>query len=127
MYQNAAVLAAFLLIYSAIAGRVERSWISGPIVFTGIGLLLGPDGLGVLRLDIGGEGLRTLAELTPAMVLFTDAANADFAVVRSNLGVPERLLLIGLPLTIGLGFAGAAICFPRSVVSAIGKRASAPG
>jgi len=112
MYPNAAVLAAFVLIYSAIAGRVERSWISGPIVFTGIGLLLGPDGLGVLRLDIGGEGLRTLAELTLAMVLFTDAANADFAVVRRNLGLPERLLLIGLPLTILLGFLGAAIVFP---------------
>jgi sodium/hydrogen antiporter len=112
MYQNAAVLAAFLLIYSAIAGRVERSWISGPIVFTGIGLLLGPDGLGVLRLDIGGEGLRILAELTLAMVLFTDAANADFAVVRRNLGLPERLLLIGLPLTIVLGFLAAALMFP---------------
>jgi len=32
MYQNAAILAAFLLIYSAVAGRIERSWISGPIV-----------------------------------------------------------------------------------------------
>ena len=111
MYQNAAVLAAFLLIYSAIAGRVERSWISGPIVFTVVGLILGPDGLGALRLDIGGEGLRTLAELTLAMVLFTDAANADFAVVRRNLGLPERLLLIGLPLTILLGFLAAAIVF----------------
>jgi sodium/hydrogen antiporter len=112
MYQNAAVLAAFLLIYSAVAGRVERSWISGPIIFTGVGLILGPDGLGVLRLDIGGEGLRTLAELTLAMVLFTDAANADFAVVRRNLGLPERLLLIGLPLTILLGLLGAAIVLP---------------
>jgi sodium/hydrogen antiporter len=112
MYQNAAVLAAFLLIYSAIAGRVERSWISGPIVFTGVGLILGPDGLGVLRLDIGGEGLRTLAEATLAMVLFTDAANADFAIVRRNLGLPERLLLIGLPLTILLGFLAAAIVLP---------------
>jgi sodium/hydrogen antiporter len=46
MYQNAAVLAAFLLIYSAMAGRVERSWISGPITFTGVGFILGPDGLG---------------------------------------------------------------------------------
>ena len=55
MYQNAAVLAAFLLIYSAFAGRVEWSWISGPIVFTGLGFILGPDGLGVLRLDIGGK------------------------------------------------------------------------
>jgi hypothetical protein len=45
MYQNAAILAAFLLIYSAVAVRVERSWISGPIVFTGIGFILGPDAM----------------------------------------------------------------------------------
>jgi NhaP-type Na+/H+ or K+/H+ antiporter len=46
------------------------------------------------------------------MVLFTNAANADFGVVRRNLGLPERLLLIGLPLTIVLGFLLAAIVFP---------------
>jgi len=86
--------------------------ISGPIVFTGIGFILGPYGLGVLHLGISGEGLRTLAELTLAMVLFTDAANADFDIVRRNLGLPERLLLIGLPLTIMLGFLLAAIMFP---------------
>jgi sodium/hydrogen antiporter len=78
MYQNAALLAVFLLIYSAVAGRIERSLISGPIVFTTAGFILGPDGLGVLRINITGEGLRLLAELTLAMVLFTDAANADF-------------------------------------------------
>jgi sodium/hydrogen antiporter len=112
MYQNAAILAAFLLIYSAVAGRVERSWLSGPIVFTAAGLLLGPYGLGVVRLNLGAEGLRTLAELTLAMVLFTDAANADFDIVRRNIGVPERLLLIGLPLTIVLGFLVALVMFP---------------
>jgi NhaP-type Na+/H+ or K+/H+ antiporter len=112
MYENAAMLAAFLLIYSAVAGRIERSWISGPIVFTGVGFILGLDGLGVLRINIGGEGLRLLAELTLAMVLFTDAANADFSIVKRNLGLPERLLLIGLPLTILLGFLFAAIVFP---------------
>jgi sodium/hydrogen antiporter len=113
MYQNAAMLAAFLLIYSAVAGRIERSWISGPIVFTAVGFILGPDGLGVLHLNISGEGLRILAELTLAMVLFTDAANSDFGVVRRNLGLPERLLLLGLPLTIVLGLLLAAIVFPR--------------
>src|SRR5271170_1536518 len=56
--------------------------------------------------------MRFLVELTLAMVLFTDAANADFGVVRRNLGLPERLLLIGLPLTIVLGFVLAAIVFP---------------
>jgi sodium/hydrogen antiporter len=112
MYQNAAMLAAFLLIYSAVAGRIERSLVSGPIVFTAVGFLLGPDGLGVLRINISGEGLRLLAELTLAMVLFTDAANADLTVVRRNLGLPQRLLLVGLPLTIILGFLAAKIVFP---------------
>jgi sodium/hydrogen antiporter len=110
MYQNAAILAAFLLIYSAVAGRIERSWISGPIVFVAVGFILGPDAL--FRLNITGEGLRVLAELTLAMVLFTDAANADFGILRRNRGLPERLLLVGLPLTIVLGFVLAAIVFP---------------
>jgi sodium/hydrogen antiporter len=113
MYQNAAILAAFLLIYSAVAGRAERSWLSGPIVFTAAGLLLGPYGIGVVRLNLGAEGLRSLAELTLAMVLFTDAANADFDIVRRNIGIPERLLLIGLPLTILLGFLVAWVLFPN--------------
>src|SRR6516162_1840328 len=112
MYQNAAMLTAFLLIYSAVAGRVERSLISGPIVFTAVGFILGPDALGLLHININGEGLRVLAELTLAMVLFTDAANADFTVVKQNLALPQRLLLIGLPLTIVLGFLFARIVFP---------------
>src|SRR6516164_9853937 len=112
MCQNAALLAVFLLIYGAVAGRIERSFISGPIVFTVAGFILGPDGLGVLHINITGERLRLLAELTLAMVLFTDAANADFAVVRRNLGLAERLLGVGLPLSILLGFVFAAIVFP---------------
>jgi hypothetical protein len=53
-------------------------------VFTVAGFILGPDGLGVLHINIAGEGLRLLAELTLAMVLFTDAANADCGVVSRN-------------------------------------------
>ncbi len=113
MYENAAMLAVFLLIYSAIAGRIERSLISGPIVFTAAGFILGADVLGILRIHIDGEGLRLLAELTLAMVLFTDAANSDFTIVKRNLGLPERLLLVGLPMTIVLGFLVTAVVFPR--------------
>ena len=112
MYQNAAVLAVFLLLYSAIAGRVERSWISGPIVFTAAGLVLGPVGLGALHLDVAAEGLRLLAEATLAMILFTDAANADLSILRRNVQLPERLLLLGLPLSILLGFGVAWLIFP---------------
>jgi hypothetical protein len=113
MYENGAMLAVFLLIYSAVAGRIERSLISGPIVFTAAGFVLGTDCLGILRIHLDGEGLRLLAELTLAMVLFTDAANADVSVVRRNLGLPKRLLGVGLPLTIVIGFLVAAVVFPR--------------
>jgi len=112
MYENAAILAAVVLVYSAVAGRVGRSWVSGPILFTGAGVLLGPAGLGVLQLPLTGADLRTLAEIALAMVLFTDAAHADLSVVRRFVGLPERLLLIGLPLTILLGFLVGLALFP---------------
>ena len=51
--------------------RADRAvLISGPIVFTAVGFILRADGLGVLRIHINGEGLRLLAELTLAMVLW---------------------------------------------------------
>jgi len=104
MYENLALLAAFILVYSAVAGAVERTWISGAIVFTGFGLLVGPVGLGLLTWDTDRETMRTLAEVTLALVLFTDAAGADMGVLKKTSGLPVRLLLIGLPLTILLGF-----------------------
>ena len=104
MYQDLGILALFILCYSLIAGRVERTWVSGPIVFTIFGLLIGPVGLDLLLFKADGETIRTLAELTLAMVLFTDAADADMDVLRRTETLPIRLLLIGLPLTILLGF-----------------------
>lgn len=112
MYLNAAILAAVVLAYSAVAGRVGRSWLSGPILFTAAGLVLGPGGLGLLRLGLTAADLRTVAELALAMVLFTDAAHADIGVVRRTVGLPQRLLLLGLPLTIVFGFAAALLVFP---------------
>lgn len=112
MYQNAALLAIFAFLFAIVSGRLERSWLSGPIVFVTIGFLLGPAILNVLQLNIEADGLRILAELTLAMVLFTDAANADRARIRRNAVLPERLLLIGLPLTILLGLIVAWLVFP---------------
>jgi hypothetical protein len=31
MYQTLAILALFIVVYSSVAGRIERSWLSGPI------------------------------------------------------------------------------------------------
>jgi NhaP-type Na+/H+ or K+/H+ antiporter len=105
MYESLAVLAGFAAVYSIVAGRLERSWISGPMIFVAFGFLMGPAGVGFWEGDVGGETLSVLAELTLALVLFTDAAGANLGVLRRTSRLPIRLLAIGLPLTIALGYA----------------------
>lgn len=100
IYQNLAVFAAFLLIYSLIAGRFESRLINGPLLFLLMGWLLGPSGLGLLSLSVNSEGIKLLAELTLVIVLFNDAANTNWQVLAANRALPIRLLLIGLPLTL---------------------------
>ena len=112
MYLDLVIFAVFILIYSAVAGAIERTWISGAIVFTAFGLLIGPVGLDLISLEVDREAIKTLAELTLALVLFTDAAGADLAVLKKFERLPVRLLLVGLPLTILLGFGVGAILFP---------------
>jgi NhaP-type Na+/H+ or K+/H+ antiporter len=119
MYETLALLAVFVLVYSAVAGAVERAWISGPIIFTLFGLLIGPVGLDLLSLEADREMIKGLAEVTLAMVLFTDAAGADRGVLKKTSGLPARLLLVGLPLTILLGFGTAALLVDSLSVFAI--------
>ena len=111
MYQDIAILALFILVYSSVAGSVERTWISGAIIFTAFGLMIGPAGLDLISFKADRELIRILAELTLALVLFTDAAGTDMGVLRKTEALPTRLLLIGLPLTILLGFGVAALLF----------------
>ncbi|WP_339099967.1 cation:proton antiporter [Pseudomonas atacamensis] len=114
MYQNLALLAAFLLTYSIFAGRFESRLLNGPLVFMLAGLILGPAFLGILQPRIDSHGLRILAELTLAIVLFSDAANADLKVLKAHEGLPLRLLLIGLPLTMLSGWLLGIWLFPQA-------------
>ncbi len=69
--------------------------VSGAIMFTVFRLAFEPLGVGLLTLEVGAEGLRTLAEVTLALVSFTDAANADLGLLKKSVRVPRRLLMIG--------------------------------
>ncbi len=111
-YNDWAILAAFIFIYGIIAERLERTLISGAIIFIVFGLLFGPFGLGILDFNVTSENLRLIVELTLALILFTDAANADLAVLKNSIRLPCRLLLVGLPLTILLGFGVGRLLFP---------------
>ena len=46
-----------------------------------------------------------MAEVTLALVLFTDASRVNVHELRHDVGLPVRLLAVGLPLTIGFGTA----------------------
>jgi NhaP-type Na+/H+ or K+/H+ antiporter len=112
MYQNLAVLALFAFAYSVVASRLGRTPVNGAVVYLAFGVIAGPVGLGLMDLSIGGEGIRLIAELTLALVLFCDAANADLGVLRRTARLPWRLLFVGLPLTILLGFGTGVLLFP---------------
>ena len=112
MYTDLAILAVFAFLFSAIAGRVERSWVSGPIIYILFGLIAGPVGLGFMDLDVDAVEIRVIADLTLALVLFIDASNADLRTLRAHATIPRRMLLIGLPLCIALGAWLGSLVFP---------------
>jgi NhaP-type Na+/H+ or K+/H+ antiporter len=103
-YQNLVLFSGFLLFYSLFAGRFEKRLVNGPLMFMLVGLLLGPAVSGLLQVEVNGKTMRLLAEITLALVLFTDAAKADLRVLRSYNWIPVRLLLIGLPLCLLAGW-----------------------
>ena len=63
VYQNLAIFVVFIFLYSILEGGLERTPVSGAIVFTAFGLLFGPLGLGLLKLQVDEEFLRALAQL----------------------------------------------------------------
>jgi NhaP-type Na+/H+ or K+/H+ antiporter len=97
MYSNLATLAVFALLFSAMSGRIERSWVTGPIIYLIFGFLAGPMVLGLIDIEVEAVELRVIADLTLALVLFIDAANADLKTLATHAVIPRRMLLIGLP------------------------------
>lgn len=124
MYDQLAVLAIFVFLYSIVSKRLERTAFSGPMVFVAVGFIMGPAVLGWFP---GGDPyplLRVLADLTLALFLFVDAANADLPTLRRRYAIPARMLLIGLPGAIVLGFVLAFMMFDTLSVFEAGMLAT---
>jgi NhaP-type Na+/H+ or K+/H+ antiporter len=110
-------VAATLLAVAAVSRRLTGSPITAPMVFVAVGVLLGPRVGGEVDPAPAGEAVRTLAEATLAVVLFSDAARIDLGALRRESALPLRLLGIGLPLTIALGALTAAALFGELTVA----------
>ncbi|MGI9243518.1 MAG: cation:proton antiporter, partial [Verrucomicrobiales bacterium] len=105
----AAPLIFFFGLFSRLA---DKSPISAPMVFVTVGILAGPLGFGLFELNLDGELVQTLAEVTLILILFSDASTIDLKALRKEYVIPSRLLGIGLPLTMIFGLGLALVMFP---------------
>ena len=103
-----AVIAVVLTVSALAAGVIERAPVSFPMIFLGLGFLLGPFVIGIVDLDLHSPALETVATVTLALVLFLDAVNLEFARERKEWLVPALSLGPGT-LLIVVTVAGAAI------------------
>jgi NhaP-type Na+/H+ or K+/H+ antiporter len=87
--------------------------ITAPLVFVLFGFAIGADMLGVVNVNPTHSTIHLIAELTLILVLFSDAARIDLTRLRRDHNLPQRMLLVGLPLAIVLGTAVATQIFPQ--------------
>ena len=113
-----ALVAAVLVISALAAGLVERAPLSFPMIFLGLGFLLGPWGFDSLELTVESPALETVATLTLALVLFLDAVNLEFARERKEWLVPALSLGPGTLLVVGLVAAGGMLLLDMTPVIA---------
>jgi sodium/hydrogen antiporter len=108
-----AIVALVLLGVAAFSRRLSGSPVTPAMLFVAFGVLVGPELLDGIDLESTSSTVRALAEATLALVLFCDASRIDLGQLRREVGVPLRLLGLGLPLTIALGAVVAVVIFGR--------------
>ena len=107
-------IAIFLILiftFTLISKRVEKTILTAPIIFTlaGMGVYLILPRLA--GWEIHNNIVLLIAELTLALLLFTDASQIDLRKLLKETVLPQRLLGIGMPLTILAGTILAVLIF----------------
>lgn len=94
-----------VVIYSFLSQMITRTFLTLPIVFVALGFFVSEPIASLGDSELLRSYARYLAEITVILVLFADASHVRFAKLRENFQLPLRMLVIGMPLTIGLGTA----------------------
>ena len=116
MHDHQAIVLGALLIFAfgLLSKLSERSPISGPMVFVGVGIIVSLLNLDEFKLHLNTDMVKFVAELTLIIILFVDGSLIKIDRLREALsGIPGRLLLIGLPITAILGTLSAWLIFPE--------------
>ncbi|MEM6987830.1 MAG: cation:proton antiporter [Pseudomonadota bacterium] len=103
--------------YSLLTNIIAKTVLTLPMIFTAVGYV----SAGFVDTMVAPETLnsltRVLAEITLILVLFSDASHVRLKALRQTVAVPARMLIIGLPLTIGLGTLVAFAINPQSGIA----------
>ena len=94
-----AVVAACFVLWGLVSARFEHVNVSAPIAFLVLGLIVAHEPLSLIDVHITSTTVRSVAEITLALVLFSDASRVNVRELRADVALPVRLLGIGLPLT----------------------------
>jgi NhaP-type Na+/H+ or K+/H+ antiporter len=95
--------AGLLLAWALVSGRLKHWNVSSAMFFIATGAVVSSPALGILEIHPSNALIRDIAELTLALVLFSDASKVRFRLLRQDWRVPARLLGFGFPLTMALG------------------------
>jgi NhaP-type Na+/H+ or K+/H+ antiporter len=110
---------AVLVLAPLASGVVQRAPLSFPIIFLGLGILLGDRAFGVLSLTPDDPSLEVVATLTLALVLFIDALKLRLDEVGDDWVLPILTLGPGAIVTIVLVSMGAYLLLGFSTIDSI--------
>jgi NhaP-type Na+/H+ or K+/H+ antiporter len=102
-----------LLLIAGVSKRIRNTAITLPMLYVLFGLAVGVLFSEHIELTFIDPIVEIIAALTLALILATDGSRGKPERPLSNYTLPTRLLVIGLPLTIGLGAVMAAALFDQ--------------
>lgn len=103
MSLDIAIVAAVVIGFALVSKRLGPTVISAPMVFVAAGLIFGPELADVVDLGLEPRAVEGIGEVSLAVLLFSDATRISLSALRREIGLPARLLGIGLPLSVALG------------------------
>lgn len=108
-----AIFIGLVFLYSLVSGRLERTVLTAPILFTSAGILVVTLVPALRQRQVSLGALLQIAEIGLVLLLFTDASKTDLKVLKDIRNLPVRLLSVGMLLTIVLGAVAAKVIFPQ--------------
>jgi NhaP-type Na+/H+ or K+/H+ antiporter len=114
-----AVIAGVLVVSALAAGLVERAPLSFPMLFLGLGFLIGDRGLELISIGLDSQVLTVVAVVALALVLFLDAVNLELTELRRDWLAPFLVLGPSTLVVAGLLAGAAALLLDLPAVLAV--------